>query len=80
MALALLFFMVVCLLVFSLVELRGSAVVDLAVLESRSIVDILYFSFSFSSSLSAMQEMRRTFYHSDQYSTENIGTNCQPQV
>ncbi len=47
MALALLFVMVVGLLVFSLVELRGSAVVDLAVLESRSIVEILYLPFHF---------------------------------
>ena len=46
-ALALLFFMVVGLLVFSLVELRGSAVVDLAVLEFRSIVEILSLPFHF---------------------------------
>ena len=46
-ALALLFFMVVGLLVFSLVELMGSAVVDFAVLEFRSIVEILSFLFHF---------------------------------
>ena len=46
-ALALLFFMVVCLLVFSSVEFTDSAVVDLAVLESRSTVEILYFHFYF---------------------------------
>ena len=46
-ALALLFFMVVGLLVFSLVELMGSAVVDFAVLEFRSIVEILSFLFDF---------------------------------
>jgi hypothetical protein len=39
--------MVVCLLVFSLVEFTGSAVVDLAVLEFRSIVEILCLSFHF---------------------------------
>ena len=42
-----LFFMVVCLLVFSLVEFMGSAVVELAVLELRSIVEILCPSFHF---------------------------------
>ena len=42
-----LFFMVVCLLVFSLVEFTGSAVVELAVLEFRSIVEILSLSFHF---------------------------------
>ncbi len=46
-ALALLFVMVLGLLVFSLMELRGSAVVDLAVLEFRSIVEILSLSFHF---------------------------------
>ena len=46
-ALALLFFMVVGLLVFSLVEFTGSAVVELAVLEFRSIVEILSLSFHF---------------------------------
>ncbi len=46
-ALALLFFMVVGLLVFSLVELMDSAVVDFAVLEFRSIVEILSFLFHF---------------------------------
>ncbi len=44
-ALALLFFMVVGLLVFSLVELMGSAVVELTVLEFRSIVEILSLPF-----------------------------------
>ena len=44
------------LLVFSLVAFMGSAVVDFAVLEFRSIVEIFLFSLSFSSSLSAMQE------------------------
>ena len=39
--------MVVCLLVFSLVEFTGSAVVDLAVLEFRSIVEILSLPFHF---------------------------------
>ena len=46
-ALASLFFMVVGLLVFSLVEFMGSAVVDLAVLESRSIVEFLSLPFYF---------------------------------
>ena len=46
-ALALQFFMVVGLLVFSLVELRGSAVVYLAVLEFSSIVKICLFLFIF---------------------------------
>ncbi len=46
-ALALLFFMVVGLLVFSLVVLTDSAVVDLGVLEFRSIVEILSLSFHF---------------------------------
>ena len=46
-ALALLIFMVVGLLVFSLVEFMGSAVVELAVLEFRSIVEILSLSFHF---------------------------------
>ena len=45
MALALLFFMVVCLLVFSLVEFTDSALVDLAVLEFSSIVEILSLPF-----------------------------------
>ena len=45
MALASLFVMVVGLLVFSLVELMGSAVVDLAVLEFSSIVEILSLPF-----------------------------------
>ena len=44
-ALASLFVMVVGLLVFSLVELMGSAVVDLAVLEFSSIVEILFLPF-----------------------------------
>ena len=68
-ALAFLFFMVVGLLVFSLVAFMGSAVVDFAVLEFRSIVEILSLPFSFSSSLSAMQEKRTTLYQSGQYST-----------
>ena len=46
-ALALLFFMVVGLLVFSLVEFMGSAVVDLAVLEFSSIVENLSLPFHF---------------------------------
>ena len=46
-ALALLFFMVVGLLVFSLVEFMHSAVVDLAVLEFSSIVEILSLPFHF---------------------------------
>ena len=45
--LALLFFMVACLLVFSLVEFMGSAVVELAVLEFRSIVEFLSLPFYF---------------------------------
>ena len=44
-ALASLFVMVVVLLVFSLVELMGSAVVDLAVLEFSSMVEILFLPF-----------------------------------
>ncbi len=44
-ALASLFVMVVGLLVFSLVELMGSAVVDLAVLEFSSMVEILFLPF-----------------------------------
>ena len=46
-ALALLFFKVVGLLVFSLVEFMGSAVVDLAVLEFSSIVENLSLPFHF---------------------------------
>ena len=46
-ALALLFFMVVGLLVFSLVAFMGSVVVDFAVLEFRSIVEIFSFLFHF---------------------------------
>ena len=46
-ALALLFFMVVGLLVFSLVEFTHSAVVDLAVLGFSSIVEILSLPFHF---------------------------------
>ena len=46
-ALALLFCMVVCLLVFSLVEFTGSAVVDLAVLEFSSFVENLSLPFHF---------------------------------
>ena len=46
-ALALLFFMVVGLLVFSLVAVMGSVVVDFAVLEFRSIVEIFSFLFHF---------------------------------
>ena len=44
-ALSLLFLLVVGLLVFSLVELMGSAVVELAVLEFSSIVEILSLPF-----------------------------------
>ena len=69
-ALALLIFMVVGLLVFSLVAFMGSAVVDFAVLEFRSIVEFLSLPFSFSSSLSAIQERRTPFYQSGQYSSD----------
>ncbi len=46
-ALALLIFMVVGVLAFSLVEFMGSAVVDLVVLEFSSIVEILSLPFHF---------------------------------
>ena len=84
-ALALLLFMVVGLLVFSLVELTGSAVVDLAVLESRSIVENLSLPFHFHHhyrQCKKEEELSTTLTDilPTLLDSKNIRTNCRPQV
>ncbi len=62
--------MVVGLLVFSLVELTGSAVVELAVLGFSSIVEILSLPFHFHHHYQLCKKGETTFSHSDQYSSD----------